>query len=120
VAKDATVVEQENFDPLSSNDYQHESILQVEAQNHKACLHLTRLGFNGDVLKRKARRCIDNLSARVSTMSSEDERIIVLTASGFNFSSMIFTVGPSCLSTDYILKAIEYKRQLEAWNQRKK
>jgi hypothetical protein len=30
------------------------------------------------------------------------------------------TVGPSCLSTDSIFKAIEYKRELEAWNQRKK
>jgi hypothetical protein len=33
---------------------------------------------------------------------------------------MFFTVGPSCLSTDSIFKAIEYKRQLEAYNQRKK
>jgi uncharacterized protein YfbU (UPF0304 family) len=53
-------------------------------------------------------------------MSSEEERIIALATSGFNLSSMFFTVGPSCLSTDYIFKAIEYKRQLEAWNQRKK
>jgi hypothetical protein len=33
---------------------------------------------------------------------------------------MFFTVGPSCLSTDSIFKAIEYKWQLESWNQRKK
>jgi hypothetical protein len=68
VARDTTVVQQENFDPLSSFDYQHESISQAEAQNHKACLHLTHLGFNGDVLKWTARRHVDNLSARVSTM----------------------------------------------------
>jgi uncharacterized protein YfbU (UPF0304 family) len=120
VARDATVVQQENFDPLSTFDFQHESMLQVEAQNHKACLHLTSLGFNGDVLKWTARRRVDNLSARVSTMSSEEERIIALATSGFNLSSMFFTVGPSSLSTDSIFKAIEYKRQLEAWNQRKK
>jgi hypothetical protein len=53
-------------------------------------------------------------------MSSEEERIIALATSGFNLSSMFFTVGPSCLSTDSIFKAIEYRRQLEAWNQRKK
>jgi hypothetical protein len=35
-------------------------------------------------------------------------------------SSIFFTVGPSCLSTDSISKAIEYKRQLKDWNQRKK
>jgi hypothetical protein len=120
VARDATVVQHKIFDPLSSFDYQHESMLQVEAQNHKACLHITRLGFNGDVLKRTARRRVDNLPARVSTMSSEEERIIALATSGFNLSSMFFTVGPRYLSNDSILKAIEYKRQLEAWNQRKK
>jgi hypothetical protein len=106
VARDATVVQQEHFDPLSSFDYQHESMLQVEAQNHKACIHLTHLGFNVDVLKLTARRRVDNLSARVSTMSSEEE----LATSGFNLSSMFFTVGPSCLSTDSIFKPIGYKR----------
>jgi hypothetical protein len=51
VARDATVVQQEHFDPLSSFDYQHESMLQVKAQHHTACLHLMCLEFNGDVLK---------------------------------------------------------------------
>jgi hypothetical protein len=120
VARDATVVQQEKIDPLSTFDYQHESMLQVEAQHHKACLHLTHLGFNGDVLKRTERRRVDNLSARVSTMSSEQERIIALATSGFNLSSMFFTVDPSCLSTDSIFKAIEYKQQFDSWNQRKK
>jgi hypothetical protein len=89
-------------------------MLQFEVQHHKACPHLTRLGFNRDVLKRMARRRIDNLSDRVSTMSSEEERIIALTTSGFNLSSMFFTVVSSFLSTDSIFKAIEYKWQLEA------
>jgi hypothetical protein len=120
VARYATVVQHEHFDPLSSFDYQHESMLQFKAQNQKACLHLTRLGFNGDVLKRTTSRRVDNLSARVSTMSSEEQRIIALATSGFNLSSIFFTVGPSCLSTDSIFKAIAYKRKLEAWNQRKK
>jgi hypothetical protein len=78
VARDATVVQHEHFDPLSSFDYQHESMLQVEAQNHKACLHMTHLGFNGDVLKRTARRRVNTLLARVSTMSSEEERIMLI------------------------------------------
>jgi hypothetical protein len=33
---------------------------------------------------------------------------------------MFFTVGPSCLSTDAIFKAIEHKRQLEEWKERVK
>jgi hypothetical protein len=53
-------------------------------------------------------------------MSSEEDRVIALATSGLNLSSMFVTVGPSCLSTDSIFKAIEYKRQLEAWNQKKK
>jgi hypothetical protein len=97
VARDATMVQHEHFDPLSSFDYQHESMLQIEAQNHKACLHLTRLGFNGDVLKRTARRRVDNLSARVSTMSSEEQRIIALATSGFDLSSMFLQLVQAVL-----------------------
>jgi hypothetical protein len=106
VERDANVVQQEHFDPLSSFDYQHESMFQVEAQNHKACLHLTRLCFNRDALTRTARRRVDNLSARVSTMSSEEERIIALATSGLNLSLMFFSVGPSCLSTDSISRKL--------------
>jgi hypothetical protein len=53
-------------------------------------------------------------------MSSEEERIIALTTSGFNLSSMFFTVVSRFLSTGSIFKTIEYKWQLEAWNQRNK
>jgi hypothetical protein len=28
---------------------------------------------------------------------------------------MLFVVGPKCLSTDEIFKAIQYKQMLEAW-----
>jgi hypothetical protein len=94
-------------------------MLEVKAQHHTASLLVTCLGVNGDLLKRTLRRRVNNLSARVSMMSSEEERIIALTTSRFNLSSMFFTVGPSCLSTDSIFKAIAYKRQLEAWHQRK-
>jgi hypothetical protein len=95
-------------------------MLEVEAQNHKACIMMTHLGFKGEAFKRCARRRVENISARVSTMSSEEERVIALAKSGFNFSSMCLTVGPSCLSTDAIFKAIEHKRQLEEWKERVK
>jgi hypothetical protein len=89
-------------------------MLEVEAQNHTACLVLTQLGFKGDAFKRCVRRGVDNLSARVYTMSSEEERNIALAKSGFNLSSIFF------LSTDEIFKAIEHKRQLEEWKERVK
>jgi hypothetical protein len=81
---------------------------------------LTQLGFKGDVFKNFDRRCVNNLSARVSILSSEEERVIALAKSGFNLSSRFFTVGPSCLSTDAIFKAIDHKRQLEEWKERVK
>jgi hypothetical protein len=56
----------------------------------------------------------------ISMMSSAEERIIALAISGFNLSSMFFTVGLSCLSTDLMFKAIEHKRQIEVLNERKK
>jgi hypothetical protein len=95
-------------------------MLEVESQNHKACLMLTQLGFKGGAFKRCVKRRVDNLSARVSTMSSEEEQVIALAKSGFNLSSMFFTVSPSCLSTDAIFKAIEQKRQQEEWKERVK
>jgi hypothetical protein len=76
VARNATIVREECFDPLASFRHQHAGMLEVESQNHKACLMLTQLGFKGDALKRCAIRHVDNLSARVSTMSSEEERVI--------------------------------------------
>jgi hypothetical protein len=53
-------------------------------------------------------------------MSSEEERIIALATSGFNFSLMFFTVGPSCLSTDSIFKSIEYSGSLRLGIREKK
>jgi hypothetical protein len=71
-------------------------------------------------IKKCARRRVGNIPARVSTVSSEEERVIALDKSGLKLSSIFFTAGPSCLSTDEIFKAIEHRRQLEEWKERAK
>jgi hypothetical protein len=110
VARNATIVLDECFDTVAYFSYQNAAMLEVEVHNHKACVMLTQLGFKGDAFKRCARRRVDNISARVSTMSSKEEQFIALAKSGFNLSSMFFTVGPRCLSTDAIFKVIEHKQ----------
>jgi hypothetical protein len=47
---------------------------------------------------------------------SEDECIVALAKSGISLSSIFSVVGPSCLSTTKIFKAIKYKRKLELWD----
>jgi hypothetical protein len=55
------------------------------------------------------------LHIQAKEITSKDERIIDLSRSGISLSSIFFIVGPSCLRTAEIFKAIEYKRMLEVW-----
>jgi hypothetical protein len=41
--------------------------------------------------------------------------VSLLAKSGIILSSIFFVVGPKCLSTDEIFKAIQYKKMLEVW-----
>jgi hypothetical protein len=92
------------------------TMLEVEQQNKLACAHLKELGFNGDDFLIKARRRATNLVQRLSEQPTEDECVIALAKSGIiSLSSIFCVVGPNCLSTDEIFKAIQYKKMLEAW-----
>jgi hypothetical protein len=73
------------------------------------------MGYNADSFVVKARRKAHNLVQRLSKQTSEEERVIALAKSGISLSSIFFVVGPSCLSTDEIFKAIEYMKKLELW-----
>jgi hypothetical protein len=73
------------------------------------------MGYNADSFVVKARRKAHNLVQRLSKQTSEEERVIALAKSGISLSSIFFVVGHSCLSTDEIFKAIEYKKKLELW-----
>jgi hypothetical protein len=105
----------EEFDPFCIFDYKSATMLDVEQQNKIVCAHLNSMGYNADSFVVKARRKAHNLVQRLSRQTSEEERVIALAKSGISLSSIFFVVGPSCLSTDEIFKAIEYKKKLELW-----
>jgi hypothetical protein len=52
---------------------------------------------------------------RLLEQTTEEERVTALAKSGICLSSIFFVVGPKCLSTDEIFKAIQYTQILEAW-----
>jgi hypothetical protein len=90
-------------------------MLDVEQHNKMVCAHFNSTGYNADSCVVKARRKAHNLVQRISKQTSEEERGIALAKSGISLSSICFVVGPSCLGTDNIFKAIEYKKKLELW-----
>jgi hypothetical protein len=55
------------------------------------------------------------LVQRLSEQTTKDECVIALAKSGISLSSIFFVVGPKCLSTDEIFKAIQYKKMWEVW-----
>jgi hypothetical protein len=114
-ARDGTVIVIECFDPYLSFDYKTATMLEVQQQNKLACDHLNELCFNGDVFLIKVRQRAVNLVQRLSEQTTEEERVVALAKSGIGLSSIFFVVGPKCLSTDEIFKAIQYKKKLEAW-----
>jgi hypothetical protein len=73
------------------------------------------MGYNADSFVVKARRKSHNFMQSLSKQTSEEESVISLANSGISLSSIFFIVGPSCLSTDEIFRAIEYKKKLELW-----
>jgi hypothetical protein len=54
---------------------------------------------------------------RLSEQTTKEDRVIALAKTGISLSSIFFVVGPKCLSTDEIFKAIQYKKMLEAWEE---
>jgi hypothetical protein len=52
---------------------------------------------------------------RLSEQATEEERVIVLAKSSISLSSIFFVLGPKCLSTDEIFKAMQYRNMFEAW-----
>jgi hypothetical protein len=54
----------------------------------------------------------------LSSITSEEARVTALASSSISLSSIFFVVGPKCLSTDEMFKAMQYKKMLEAWEQR--
>jgi hypothetical protein len=118
VGRGDTCVPIEGFDPFKKFAYRAESMLEVEYQHKRACAHLNHLGYNVDGFLIKARRQAHNLIQHLSSITTEEALVTALARSGISLSSIFFAVGPKCLSTDEIFKAMKYKKTLEAWEQR--
>jgi hypothetical protein len=97
----------ENFDPFCIFYYKSAAMLDIEQQNKMVCAHLSSMAYNADSFVVKARRNAHNLVQRLSKHTREEERVVALENSGISLSSILFVVGPSCLSTVKKIKAIE-------------
>jgi hypothetical protein len=118
VGRGDTCVSIEGFDPFNKFAFRAESMLEVEDLNKRACAHLNHLGYNGDGFLIKARRQAHNLIQRVSSITTEEAGVTALSRLGIILSSIFFVVGPKCLSTDEIFKAMQYNKMLQAREQR--
>jgi hypothetical protein len=70
-------------------------------------------------------RCGEGLGTWYSAFLSKQvrrsaSRVAAFLKSGIRLLSILFVVGPKCLSTDEMFKAIEYKKMLEEWEKSKK
>jgi hypothetical protein len=74
------------------------------------------MGYNVDSFVVNTHHKAHNLVHRPSKQTREEGRVFSLANSGISLSSIFFIVGPSCLSTDEIFKAIKYKKKLELWD----
>jgi hypothetical protein len=115
VLREDTCILVKDFDPFCIFYYKSAIMLDVKHQNKSVCAHLKSMGYNADSFMVKARRKAHNLAQHLSKQTSGEERFIALANSGISLSSICFVVGPSCLGTDEIFKAIEYKKKLELW-----
>jgi hypothetical protein len=115
VGRGDTCVSIEGFDSFKKFPYIAKSMLEVEDKKKRYCAHLNRLGYNGGGFLIKARRQAHNMIQRVSSITTEEARVIVLARSGIILSSIFFVARHKCLSNDEIFKAMQYKKMLEAW-----
>jgi hypothetical protein len=115
VLREVNCVVVENVYPFRIFYYKYATMLDVEQQNKMVCPHLNAMGYNADSFVVKAYFNANNFVQRLSKQKSEEERVIAIANSGISLSSIFFVFGPSCLITDEIFKAIEYKKKLELW-----
>ena len=89
-----------------------EPLMYLEEDHEAACQALDRLGYNGDSLRVALRRRSENLLRRLPPEATREEKVKAVVQAGINLSSLFYQVGPTCLSTDMIFQAFEYKELL--------
>ncbi len=71
-----------------------------------------RRGYNGRCLQITLRQRPEGLLQRLPTNTTAEDRIKALVNSGISLGSIFHTIGPSCLSTDEMFQAMEFKELL--------
>ncbi|MGH7955006.1 MAG: hypothetical protein ACREOZ_03510 [Gloeomargaritales cyanobacterium] len=96
------------------------SLDKLQKLNEAACDALTGKGFKGSALRVKLRSKPTTLISRLPADATPEQRVEAIVQNGINLSSLFYTVGPGCLSTDEIFIAAEYKLLLAKWEKDKK
>ncbi|MGH7955114.1 MAG: hypothetical protein ACREOZ_04055, partial [Gloeomargaritales cyanobacterium] len=82
---------------------------ELEKGNENACLALTREGFNGSALRVTLRKKARTLASRLPRDANPEDRVNAIVKNGITLSSLFHTVGPTCVSSDEVFIANEYK-----------
>jgi hypothetical protein len=104
----------------SEFDWASHSASELEKLNHTACQWLSDRGYNSSSLKVKANVRSRNFDSRIPKDAPVEERVKAIVKSGISLNSLMYTIGPSCLSSDEIFQAFEYRELLKVYNTAKK
>jgi len=84
--------------------------LKLEQDLENTCKELEGQGYMGDAFRIKLKRVSENiLEQRLPESATTEERVKAIVKGGVSLSSVFYTIGPSCLSTDEMFQAMEYK-----------
>ncbi len=104
----------------SEFDWASHSASELEKLNHTACQWLSDRGYNASSLKVKSNFRSRNFDSRIPKDAPVEERVKAIVKSGILLNSLMYTIGPSCLSSDEIFQAFEYRELLKVYNTAKK
>jgi hypothetical protein len=91
----------------------------MESLNKASCARLNEMGYNGGELIAKVNRRPKNLTSRLTAAAPLEQRMKEIVRSGISLSSLFHTVGPTCLSSDEIFLAFEYRERLKLYEKEK-
>jgi hypothetical protein len=99
-------------------DWKSATLTDIERENHAACDKLPSMGIDSKLLRLNAPCAPSILHAnKLPAKPIEAQRVQALAGTGFNLSSMFYTVGSISISSDETLQAAELKALREQWQQ---
>ena len=90
------------FEDFSTFDWANFTLDEMESLNKASCARLNEMGYNGGELIAKVNRQPKNLTSRLTAAAPLEQRVKEIVRSGISLSSLFYTVGPTCLSSDEI------------------